>query len=155
MPDEAVPAAAGPAPPKVVLAFDFGQRRIGVACGDTFSRIAAPLGGVTVGPGGPRWDTVASLIREWQPVMLVVGLPYNVDGTETAAAVKARDFGGELAQRYALPVEFIDERYSSLEAEARLKGARAAGLRKRRVTKNDVDAGAACIILERWLTEKT
>jgi len=95
------------------------------------------------------------MIREWQPTLLVVGLPYNVDGSESAGARGARGFGGALAERYALPVEFVDERYSSLESEARLQGARASGLRKRRVAKGDVDAGAACIILERWLSEKT
>jgi putative Holliday junction resolvase len=95
------------------------------------------------------------MIRDWQPTLLVVGLPYNVDGSESTAAVGAREFAGELAKRYAVPVEFMDERYSSIESEARLKRARASGLRKRRVAKSDVDAGAACIILERWLSERT
>jgi putative Holliday junction resolvase len=137
--------------PEVVLAFDLGRRRIGVACGDTASRSASPLGAVAAGPGGPRWDAIESLLREWQPGLLVVGLPYNADGSENAAAGEARDFARELTRRYALPVELVDERYSSLEAGARLKGARASGLRRRRVAKTDVDAAAACIILERWL----
>jgi len=137
--------------PEVVLAFDFGRRRIGVACGDTVSRSASPLGAVAAGPGGPRWEAIESLLREWQPALLVVGLSYNADGSESGAAGDARDFARELTRRYALPVEMVDERYSSLEAGARLKGARASGLRRRRVAKNDVDAAAACIILERWL----
>jgi putative Holliday junction resolvase len=137
--------------PEVVLAFDLGRRRIGVACGDTVSRSASPLGAVAAGPGGPRWEAIESLLREWQPALLVVGLPYNADGSESGAAGDARDFARELTRRYTLPVELVDERYSSLEAGARLKGARASGLRKRRVAKNDVDAAAACIILERWL----
>jgi putative Holliday junction resolvase len=135
----------------VVLAFDFGRRRIGVACGDTVSRSASPLGAVAAGPAAARWEAIGSVLREWQPAMLVVGLPYNADGSENAAAGEARDFARELTRRYALPVELVDERYSSLEAGARLKGARASGLRKRRVAKTDVDAAAACIILERWL----
>ncbi|HTB27720.1 MAG TPA: Holliday junction resolvase RuvX [Steroidobacteraceae bacterium] len=144
-------ASAKPKGPEVVLAFDLGRRRIGVACGDTVSRSASPLGAVAAGPGGPRWEAIGSLLREWQPALLVVGLPYNADGSENAAAGEARDFARELTRRYALPVELVDERYSSLEAGARLKGARASGLRRRRVAKADVDAAAACIILERWL----
>jgi putative Holliday junction resolvase len=141
--------------PELVLAFDFGRRRIGVACGDTVSRTAAPLSGVAVGPGGPRWETIDSLMRDWQPSILVVGLPYNVDDSESGVTGAARGFANKLAERYALPVRLIDERYSSLEAESRLKAARESGLRKRRVAKGDVDAAAACIILERWFTEKT
>ena len=149
-------SAKSPAPakykgPDVVLAFDLGRRRIGVACGDTVSRSASPLGAVAAGPGGPRWEAIGSLLRKWQPALLVVGLPYNADGSENAAAGEARDFARELTRRYTLPVELVDERYSSLEAGARLKGARATGLRRRRVAKADVDAAAACIILERWL----
>ena len=144
-------ASAKCKPPEVVLAFDLGRRRIGVACGDTVSRSASPLGAVAAGPGGPRWEAIGSLLREWQPALLVVGLPYNADGSENAAAGEARDFARELTRRYALPVELVDERYSSLEAGARLKRARASGLRSRRVAKADVDAAAACIILERWL----
>jgi len=97
---------------------------------------------------------VDSLIRDWRPSVLVIGLPYNVDGSESAASLAARNFAGELAERYALPVELIDERYSSLEAEARLRSARQSGSRKRRVSKIAVDSAAACVILERWLTEK-
>ena len=88
--------------------------------------------------------------------MLVVGLPYNVDGSESAAAARARSFAGALTARYALPVELVDERYSSLEAAARLKEARG-----RRAcagggsAKADVDAAAACVILERWFSQIT
>jgi putative holliday junction resolvase len=137
--------------PEIVLAFDLGRRRIGVACGDTVSRSASPLGTVAGGPDGPRWEAIESLLHDWQPALLVVGLPYNADGSASAAAREARDFARELTRRYALPVELIDERYSSLEAGARLRGARASGLRRRRVVKTDIDAAAACIILERWL----
>jgi putative holliday junction resolvase len=144
-------ASAKPKGPEVVIAFDLGRRRIGVACGDTVSRSASPLGAVEAGPGAQRWEAIGSLLREWQPALLVVGLPYNADGSENAAAGEARDFARELTRRYTLPVELVDERYSSLEAGARLRGARASGLRKRRVAKTDVDAAAACIILERWL----
>jgi putative Holliday junction resolvase len=94
-------------------------------------------------------------MRDWSPAVLVIGLPYNADGSEGPAAAAARGFAAELGTRYALPIELVDERYSSLEAGERLRGARESGLRKRRVTKIDVDAAAACVILERWFSEKT
>jgi putative Holliday junction resolvase len=140
---------------ELVLAFDFGRRRIGIACGERISRSASPLGAVPAGPAGPRWSEIDALIRDWRPAALVVGLPYNVDGSESAAAAAARDFAAGLGGRYGLPVDLVDERYSSLEAAERLKGARESGVRRRRVTKPDVDAAAACVILERWLSEKT
>jgi putative holliday junction resolvase len=140
---------------RVVLAFDFGRRRIGVASGDTVSRSAAPLRALAVGSAGPRWEEIGALLGEWQPALAVVGLPYNVDGSDSAMTQSARDFAAELGRRHRLEVVLIDERYSSREAEARLKSARESGLRRRRVAKADVDAAAACIILERWFTEKT
>jgi putative holliday junction resolvase len=141
--------------PKIVLAFDFGLRRIGVACGDTVSRSASALAAVPAESGEPRWPAIAALMRDWQPDMAVVGLPYNVDGSDSKMTTSARSFAQELARRYALEVALVDERYSSLEAEARLKSERESGMRRRRVAKADVDAAAACVILERWLSEKT
>ncbi len=140
--------------PKVVLAFDFGRRRIGVACGDTLSRSASALKSIPVDSAGP-WPAIASLMREWQPDMAVVGLPYNVDGSDSGQTLAARSFAAELKRRYGLEVAMIDERYSSLEAQARLKSARESGSRRRRVAKSDVDAAAACVILERWFSENT
>jgi putative Holliday junction resolvase len=140
--------------PKIILAFDFGLRRIGVACGDTISRSASALQAVPSGAAGPHWETVGSLLRDWQPDMVVVGLPYNVDGSESSMTGAARSFAAELTRRYTLEVDLVDERYSSLEAEARLASARDSGLRRRRVAKSDIDAAAACIILERWFSEK-
>ena len=141
--------------PRIVLAFDFGLRRIGVACGDTVSRTAAPLEAVAAKSGVPRWELIAALLREWQPALLVVGLPYNADGSDSAMTRGARDFAAEIARRHRLQTVLVDERYSSMEAETRLKSARDSGLRRRRVAKTDVDAAAACIILERWFTEGT
>ncbi len=169
MPEQAIPDASLPQPPmsqpaapgprkpspQLVLALDFGRRRIGVACGDTLSRTASPLAGIANSTAGPRWDILDSLLRDWQPALLVVGLPYNVDGSESRMSEAARGFADELARRYSLPVRLIDERYSSLEAETRLKSERESGLRKRRLAKADVDAAAACVILERWFVEST
>ena len=119
------------------------------------SRTAAPLDAVPAGVGGPRWEVLDALLREWQPALLVVGLPYNVDGSDSAMTHAAREFANVVARRYRLQVALVDERYSSREAEARLKSARASGQRRRRVARADVDAAAACVILERWFTEET
>ena len=139
--------------PQVVLAFDFGQQRIGVACGDSVSRRARPHGAIAAAAGVPRWADVDSLLRCWEPNLLVVGLPYHVDGTDSVMSVAARAFAAELEQRYAKRVVLVDERYSSREAEEQLKSARNSGLRRRRLQKVDIDAAAACVILERWFTE--
>lgn len=150
-----MPEATVGGAPRLILAFDYGQKRIGAACGDTVSRTAAPLHAVPAGPAGPRWEAIDSLMRDWQPAVVVVGLPYNVDDSESGMTGAARGFAAELARRYAVQVALVDERYSSLEAESRLQLARESGLRKRRVAKADVDAAAACVILERWFTEET
>jgi putative Holliday junction resolvase len=159
MPDARPPGdgelAEPPAARHLILAFDFGRRRIGIACGDTVSRSASPLGAVPAGPGGPQWSGIDAVLGDWRPTALVVGLPYNADGSERESAAAARAFAAELGKRYGLPVDLVDERYSSIEAEERLRSARASGMRKRRVTKEAVDAAAACVILERWLSEKT
>jgi putative holliday junction resolvase len=141
--------------PKIVLAFDFGLRRIGVACGDSVSRNTVGLETVPAGPKGPRWELIAAMMRDWQPDMAVVGLPYNVDGSDNEMTGAARGFAAELARRFGMEVVMVDERYSSLEAAARLQAARESGTRRRRVAKSDVDAAAARVILERWFTEKT
>jgi putative holliday junction resolvase len=141
--------------PKIVLAFDFGLRRIGVACGDSVSRNTSALETVPAGPKGPRWELIAAMMRDWQPDMAVVGLPYNVDGSDNDMTGAARGFAAELTRRFGVEVVMVDERYSSLEAASRLQAARESGLRRRRVAKSDVDAAAARVILERWFTEKT
>jgi putative holliday junction resolvase len=150
-----MPEAESAHAPRIVLAFDFGQRRIGVASGDTVSRSASQARTLFCGPKGVPWEAIDALIREWQPALLVVGLPYNVDDSETAAAAHARDFARALGARAALPVELVDERYSSMEALDRLRHARSSGARKRRVAKSDVDAAAARVILERWFSQTT
>jgi putative holliday junction resolvase len=83
--------------------------------------------------------------------MLVVGAPYNADGSPGALAPAARQFATELERRFGIPVRMVDERWSSLEASAALKARRASGERRRRVRREDIDSTAAAVILERWL----
>ncbi len=148
-----MPESSGRGTPRLILAFDYGRRRIGVACGDTLSRSATPLRGLERPDGTVPWRGLEALFAEWRPAAAVVGLPYNADGTEGALAHESRAFASQLAGRFALPVHLVDERYSSLAAAERLRRARETGARRRRVTKGDVDAAAACVILERWFDE--
>jgi putative Holliday junction resolvase len=138
--------------PQTVLAFDFGFKRIGIAAGDTLTATAAPRPAAAVHQSGPDWDAITRQVRMLSPKLLVVGAPYNADGTPGALAPAARRFASELERRFGLPVNMVDERWSSLEASAALKAQRSTGERKRRVRKEDIDSAAAAIILERWLT---
>jgi len=135
----------------MALGFDFGLRRIGVAAGDTLTQAAAPLTAVRHGDAGPDWPALDRLLADYRPSMLVVGYPYNEDGTAGALAGAASGFAAALTRRYRLPVERVDERFSSQEASAELRAQRASGARRRRVQRADVDSLAAAIILERWL----
>jgi putative Holliday junction resolvase len=139
-------------PAELILAFDYGHRRIGVAVGNTGTRTATALGSVPA-RGAPDWDAVARRVREWTPARLLVGLPYNMDGSETALTAACRRFASELSQRYALPVELVDERLTSSAAQSDLREARRSGARRRRVRREDIDANAARLILETWLQE--
>jgi putative holliday junction resolvase len=141
--------------PQSVLAFDFGLKRIGIASGDTLTRSAAPRAAVRVGAAGPDWQRIAREVQALAPGVLVVGAPYNADGTESALTHAARRFAAELAQRFALPVHLVDERYSSLEASGALEQRRARGERRRRVRREDVDSAAAAVILGRFLAGET
>ncbi|HTY93013.1 MAG TPA: Holliday junction resolvase RuvX [Steroidobacteraceae bacterium] len=145
MPD---PTRAGP---RLALAFDYGRRRIGVAAGDTLTATAAPRPAVAAHAGVPDWNAIAREIRSLSPHILIVGVPYNADGSDGSLAQAARDFAGALKARFALPVEQVDEHGSSLEAGLVLKGQRASGQRRRRVQKEDIDSAAAAVILTRWL----
>ncbi len=145
MPDR--PADANPA---IVLGIDFGFKRIGIASGDTLTRTAHPRTTIPNGPQGPDWPALRRLLDETRPARLAVGEPYNADGSESPLTSAARGFAAELARLTALPVDLIDERWSSQDAEERLRTMRASGQRQRRVTKADVDAAAAAVILERW-----
>jgi len=135
---------------QTVLAFDFGLKRIGIACGDTLTHSAAPRPAAAVNEGGPDWQAIAHEVRALTPKLLVVGAPYNADGSEGAMSAAARRFAAELERRFALPVQMVDERYSSLEASAALKARRASGQRRRRVQRADIDSAAAAVILARW-----
>jgi putative Holliday junction resolvase len=141
---------AGPADPEVVLALDYGRRRIGVAVGTSGLGTATALGAVAA-TAAPEWAQLDRLLREWAPGQLIVGLPYNMDGSDNELTVASRAFAGALAERYGLPVDLVDERLTSHEAAAELRAERRSGVRNRRVRREDIDANAARLILETWL----
>jgi putative Holliday junction resolvase len=131
------------------MAFDYGLRRIGVAVGQDITGSASPLGIIPNDDAERSLVRISALIREWQPSLLVVGLPLNTDGTSSTMTEAAQEFAERLAV-FERRVEMTDERYSSREAEAALKNARSSG-RRGRIQKEDVDAAAAVLIAERYL----
>lgn len=136
-------------PDEVILAFDFGTQRIGVAVGATMLRNARPLTTISVAANAPRFEAIGKLIAQWQPARLVVGLPFNIDGSEHEMTARCRRFAQQLDGRFRLPVAYVDERLSSAAAEARL---RAAGRDLRR-NKAEIDAEAAAVILQSYFDQ--
>ncbi len=134
-----------------VLAFDVGARRIGVAVGSGFGLTARPLAVVDVRDGAIDWTHVDKLHREWRPAGFVVGDPMTLDGGDQPIRERARAFALALQARFKLPVAMMDERNSSQEAARRFAAARADGQRRRRDA-DLLDAVAAAIILDRWMT---
>lgn len=138
--------------PETIIAFDFGLRRIGLAVGQDVTGSASPLGIVSGGADGPDQARISELIDEWRPTRLVVGMPTHTDGSPSEMQVHVRTFIRELAV-YGLPVDTVDERYTSIEAESALKEARATGARGR-ISKDSIDSAAAVLIAERYLARK-
>jgi putative Holliday junction resolvase len=138
--------------PETIIAFDFGLRRIGVAVGQQVTSSASPLAVIGNGENGPDWRRIESLVKEWCPERLIVGIPAHADGSPSAIDDVVIDFISDLA-RFELPVETVDERYTSVEAEAILKSRRADG-RRGRINKEMIDSGAATLIAERWLKKE-
>lgn len=130
----------------LVLGFDFGTRRIGIAIGETLLKTARPLTTIDAADNARRFDAIARLIAEWQPARLVVGLPLSLDGAEHDMTARSRRFANQLHGRFGLPVELADERLSSVAAESSL---RARG-EKPSLNKAAVDAEAAAVILQSW-----
>lgn len=127
------------------MAFDPGSKRIGVAVSDPLRIVASPL---TVVDAGDPWSEIDSLLEEYDPTVVVIGLPVSLDGSEGPAAARARRFGEELAGRQQRPVEYIDERFTTRTAESAL----IEGGVRRRERKQSVDKVAAAVILRHYLT---
>jgi len=130
----------------LLLGFDFGPRKIGVAVGQTLTGSASPLVTLYARDQRPDWEGIGRLIGEWAPQALVVGIPYDMDDKEVEWAPRVHRFVRQLEGRFRLPVHRVDERLTSLEARARLGRAVTA--------RGAVDALAASLILETWLSEQ-
>lgn len=130
-----------------VLAFDFGTRRIGVAVGDLATRLAHPLATIAADRDDQRFAAIAALVAEWTPARLVVGLPVHADGTPHETTARAQRFGRQLAGRTGLPVDYADERHTTIDAASSLAAAGRTGARARAVR----DRVAAQLILQGWL----
>jgi putative Holliday junction resolvase len=135
----------------VLLAFDFGLRRIGIATANRETRTSSPLTTVRVERDLP-WHELDRILDDWRPAQLVVGVPEG-DGTE-AVARRARAFAAALAERYGLPVATVDETLTSAAAASELAEKRRSGYLRRRVAKGAIDRLAACLIAEQWMSQQ-
>lgn len=133
----------------ILLGFDFGMKRIGVAVGQTVTQSARPLTTLQASQGIPPWERLDKIIRSWTPDALVVGIPLNMDGTEQPLTKSAELFAEKLRERYHLPVYGIDERLSTKDARERLF---ATGGYKA-LQRAEVDSVAAQLILQNWLIQ--
>ncbi|AJJ02621.1 putative Holliday junction resolvase [Yersinia pseudotuberculosis IP 32953] len=135
---------------RTIIAFDFGTKSIGVAIGQEVTGTARALTAFKAQDGTPDWQQVEKLLKEWQPNLVVVGLPLNMDGTEQPLTARARRFANRLHGRFGVQIALQDERLSTVEARANLfdRGG------YRALDKGSVDAASAVIILESWFDEQ-
>ena len=130
----------------LALGFDFGLTRIGVATGQTLTQTATPLTTVVAKNGVPDWDYIATLLDDWKPDIVVVGLPLHEDGSTSEMAERAKTFGKRVHGRFGVQVTFVDEFDSTREAREHL-----IYLGKASHQCGKLDATAASVILKRWL----
>src|SRR5512142_3235582 len=136
-------------PEGTVLAFDFGTRKIGVALGNTIVRSAHPLTTIAAEAKALRLDAIGALVGEWKPAALVVGRPVHADGTAHEMTARAERFARTLEERFRLPVHRVDERFTTREADGRLRERGVRGEARKAAR----DAVAAQLILEAWFDE--
>ncbi|MFQ0992554.1 Holliday junction resolvase RuvX [Gilliamella apicola] len=129
-----------------IIAFDFGTFSIGAAIGQDVTRTANPLCSFKARDGIPNWQAIEKVLNEWQPDLLIVGLPLNMDGTEQLLTARARKFANRLHGRFGYQVQLQDERLSTVEAKSRIFASRG----YRALEKGHIDATSAVIILESW-----
>ncbi len=134
-----------------VLAFDFGEKRIGVAMGETMLKLAHPLQTIEAEKNDEKFAAIEKLLAEWRPSLLVVGLPMYLDGQPHTLTLLAKKFAQRLEGRFRLPVTMIDERLSSAEASQRLSETGIHG----RAQKGLIDACAAQTILQSYFDQQT
>lgn len=130
---------------KVLLGFDFGMKRIGVAVGQTITCSAQALTVLAAKDGIPNWQLIAELLQTWHTDGCVIGAPYNMDGSHQHVTYAAKKFAARLREKFKLPVYLMDERLTTIEAKAQLYA-------KPKASRTEIDSYAAKLILESWLT---
>ena len=135
---------------KTLLGFDYGTKNIGVAAGQTITSSANSLPGLKAKDGVPDWNQIEKLINEWKPDLVLVGLPLNMDDSESELSARARKFGNRLHGRFGVKVEMVDERLSSFEAKGEVMSRGGS----RDYKNNPVDSIAARLILESWFERR-
>lgn len=133
----------------IVIAFDFGIKKIGVAVGENITRKGRPLSVLNANNGIPNWNTIKSLLKYWQPQILIVGLPLNINGTKQNITKKTEKFAHLLKYKFNILVKMHDERLTTVEAKSIIfeKG----GFKK--LKKTNIHSFSALIILESWLDQ--
>ena len=149
MPDQARRSKSG-----TVLAFDFGLQRIGVAVGETEPGSAHPLPPLAAATQPGRFTAIERLVKEWQPVLLVVGRPLGEDGAPHEMTRRAERFARQLEGRFGLPVSLVDERYSSVEVESRMRAAYGARKAVKLARGKALDSQAAQLMLEQYFDDQ-
>ncbi len=135
---------------ETVMAFDFGLKRIGVAFGQSVTNTASPVGTFVAKDGIPDWSLIVKCIAEWRPQVLVVGIPFLMDGSEQHITHCARKFLSRLQQQSNLPVHPVDERLTTRAARQELSERNEGKI----FNHQKVDALAACLIAETWLSDQ-
>ena len=135
--------------PKILIAFDYGMKRIGTAIGQTITQTARPLDTIHAKNGVPNWSALDKLMQKWLPDALVVGIPLNMDGTDQTITHQTRRFIAELKERFKLPVYEMDERLTTKDAREQLFAQ--GGFKA--LQDGQVDRVAAQLILENWFAE--
>ena len=133
-----------------IVAFDFGLKRIGVATGQTLTGTTQMLAPIAARDGIPDWGVLEKLMKEWQPDLLLVGIPLAIDGSDLSVTPNARKFMNRLHGRFGLPVQAVDERVTSKEARQQLFEHGGYKLLKNQ----SVDSLAAELMLQQWLHEQ-
>lgn len=132
-----------------IIGFDFGQKRIGVAIGNNISKSAQALITIESASSNQKFEAIQKIMDECQPVSIVVGVPFNVDGSEHKVTNLCKKFAKQLEQKYALPIHLIDERYTSIEANYEIQDKKI-DLKKKKLL---IDQIAAKIILQSYLDQ--
>jgi len=134
---------------KVIIAFDFGLKHIGVAIGQEITSTAQTFRSLQANNGEPDWNILDILIKEWKPKLFVVGNPLNMDGSDSEMKKKSDKFSHLINKRYNIPVELMDERLTTREAKDRLRSAKENSIS----VSADTHQISAQIILESWFSE--